>query len=228
MPLHVAEFAQVRAAKRHEPADILNPRGRCAEAGIMEFRGVVPIAEWRDGTAQGAAGRLSGDDERSAPGVRLEHPGARLEHPGARLEHPGARLDRATAGLTRARVLAITDRCWKCRAKVRGVVGVLIDAPEGPTFVSFTEIAEALASAADPRAFAARGIGRLCHRDSPGIQGGYVSNGCLECDELVGRILLDDLLDEHLRNGGTYSQLDTGLAVQLPSPVAQPALRRSA
>ena len=77
-------------------------------------------------------------------------------------------------------------------------------------------------------ALAARGIGALRHRDSPGIQGGYVSNGCVECDELVGRILLDDLLDEHLRNGGTYAQLDTGLAVHLPPPGAEPSLRRSA
>ena len=130
--------------------------------------------------------------------------------------------------VARARVLAITDRCWKCRAKVRGVVGVLIDTPEGSRFVSFTDVAEALADAAELRALAARGIGPLRHRDSPGIQGGYISNGCLDCDSLVGRILLDDLLDEHLRNGGTYAQLDTGLAVQLPPPGAQPSLRRSA
>jgi hypothetical protein len=165
----------------------------------MDSAGVVPIAKWRAGTAQGASGRLSGDDEWSS----------------------GARS-------TRARVLAIGDRCWKCRAKVRGVVGVLIDTADGPTFVSFTEIADVLASSADPRALAARGIGALRHRDSPGIQGGYVSNGCLECDELVGRILLDDLLDEHLRNGGTYAQLDTGLAVHLPLPGAEQVLRRSA
>jgi hypothetical protein len=130
--------------------------------------------------------------------------------------------------LTRAHVLAITDRCWNCRAKVRGVVGVLFDTADGPRFVSFTEVADVLASAAEPRALAARGIGPLRHRDSPGIQGGYVSNGCIDCDALVGRILLDDLLDEHLRNGGTYAQLDTGLAVQLPPPGAQPSLRRSA
>jgi hypothetical protein len=132
------------------------------------------------------------------------------------------------AALTRARVLAITDRCWSCRAKVRGVVGVLIDTAEGPRFVSFTDVAEALADAVEPRALAARGIGPLRHRDSPGIEGGYISNGCPDCDSLVGRILLDDLLDEHLRNGGTYVQLDTGLAVQLPPPGAQPSLRRSA
>jgi hypothetical protein len=130
--------------------------------------------------------------------------------------------------LTPARVLAIVDHCWNCRAKVRGVVGLLVDTHEGPSFVSFTEVAEALASSTDPRTLAARGIGPLRHRDSPGIEGGYVSNGCVECDALIGRILLDDLLDEHVRNGGTYAQLDTGLAVHLPPPGSEPSLRRTA
>lgn len=166
----------------------------------MDAAGVVQIAKWRVGTPQGVSGPSNGD--------------------------VGSPLSGATSA--RARVLAITDRCWKCRAKVRGVVGVLVDTSAGPTFVSFTEVAEALAHSTDPRTLAARGIGALRHRDSPGIQGGYVSNGCVECDELVGRILLDDLLDEHLRNGGTYAQLDTGLAVHLPPPGAEPSLRRSA
>jgi hypothetical protein len=166
----------------------------------MDAAGVVQIAKWRVGTPQGGSGQSNGD--------------------------VGSPLSGATS--PRARVLAITDRCWKCRAKVRGVVGVLVDTSTGPSFVSFTEVAEVLAHSTDRRTLAARGIGALRHRDSPGIQGGYVSNGCVECDELVGRILLDDLLDEHLRNGGTYAQLDTGLAVHLPPPGAEPSLRRSA
>jgi hypothetical protein len=129
--------------------------------------------------------------------------------------------------LTRARVLAIADRCWACRCKVRGVVGVLVDMG-GERFVSFTDVAEALASAADARVLAARGIGQLRHRDSPGIEGGYVSNGCPECDALIGRILLDDLLDEHLRDGGTYAQLDTGLVLELRLPGLEAWQRRSA
>jgi hypothetical protein len=166
----------------------------------MDAAGVVQIAEWRVGAAQGGSDQFNGDS--------------------------GDPLSGTTS--TRARVLAITDRCWKCRAKVRGVVGVLVDTSVRPTFVSFTEVAEVLAHRTDPRTLAARGIGALRHRDSPGIPGGYVSNGCIECDELVGRILLDDLLDEHLRIGGTYAQLDTGLAVHLPPPGAEPSLRRSA
>lgn len=166
----------------------------------MDARGVVQIAEWRVGTPHGGYGQPNG-----APVVAL-----------------------SGSSTAQARVLAITDRCWKCRAKVRGVVGVLVDTSVGPHFVSFTEVADALAISTDARTLASRGIGALRHRDSPGIQGGYISNGCVECDELVGRILLDDLLDEHLRNGGTYTQLDTGLSVHLPPPGAEPSLRRSA
>jgi hypothetical protein len=117
--------------------------------------------------------------------------------------------------LIRARVLAITDRCWSCRSKARGIVGVLVGVSDGEAFVSFTDVAECLAVSVDSRVLAARGIGHLRHRDSPGIEGGYVSNGCPECDVLIGRIFLEDLLDEHLRNGGTYKQLDTGLVLEL-------------
>jgi hypothetical protein len=129
---------------------------------------------------------------------------------------------------TGARVLAITDRCWACRSKARGIVGVLVHMSVGERFVPFTDVAETLASSADPRLLSARGIGPLRHRDSPGISGGYVSNGCPECDALIGRILLDDLLDEHLRNGGTYAQLDTGLSLELRIPDLDAWLQRSA
>jgi hypothetical protein len=109
----------------------------------------------------------------------------------------GTSPQRAGDALTRARVLTITDRCWCCRSKVRAVVGVLVEMSAGQRFVAFAEIAEAFASAADPSALAARGIGPLRHRDSPGIPGGYISNGCLECDTLISRLALDDMLDEH-------------------------------
>jgi hypothetical protein len=130
--------------------------------------------------------------------------------------------------LTRARVLTMTERCWCCRSKVRGVVGVLVEMSAGHRFVRFEHVAETLASSADPRTLAARGIGPLRHRESPGIPGGYISNGCVECDALIGRLALDDMLDEHLRNGGTYGQLDCGLALELEIPASAAWLQRAA
>ena len=166
----------------------------------MDSVGVVPIAKWRVGTAQGGSGQSNGGVASQTNGMSV----------------------------VRARLLAITDRCWNCRAKVRGVIGVLVDTSEGSSFVSFTEVADALARSTDSRTLAARGIGALRHRDSPGIQGGYISNGCWSCDALIGRLGLDDMLDEHLRNGGTYSQLDCGLALELEIPASAAWLHRAA
>jgi hypothetical protein len=124
--------------------------------------------------------------------------------------------------VVRSRVAAVTDHCWQCRTKVRGVVGVLVDpaqTPDGTGFLRFDEVAELLAERVDPRALAGRRIGALRHRDSPGVVGGYLANGCIECDALIGRFQLEDLLHEHLQAGGTYAQLDIGIPVELPAVV---------
>jgi hypothetical protein len=136
------------------------------------------------------------------------------------------RRERATAArgsgepVVRARLVAVTDRCWQCRTKVRGVVGILVEptrTPDGTGFLAFDDVAEMLVEYVDPRALARRGIGELRHRDSPGVAGGYVANGCIECDALIGRFQLQDLLHEHLHAGGTYAQLDIGVPVELPA-----------
>src|SRR5215210_1617215 len=118
-----------------------------------------------------------------------------------------------------SRLLTVEDRCWQCRSKVRAIVGVLVD-PQLTTdkngFLPFDAVGQQLAAALDRRTLAARRIGELKHRESPGVPGGYLSNGCIECDALIGRFHLEDLLHEHLMGGGTYSQLDIGVPVELP------------
>src|SRR3954452_935277 len=118
-----------------------------------------------------------------------------------------------------SRLLTVEDRCWQCRSKVRAIVGVLVD-PQLTTdkngFLPFDAVAQQLAAALDRRTLAARRIGELKHRESPGVPGGYLSNGCIECDALIGRFHLEDLLHEHLMDGGTYTQLDIGVPVELP------------
>ncbi|MEA2246368.1 MAG: hypothetical protein QOH46_897 [Solirubrobacteraceae bacterium] len=117
------------------------------------------------------------------------------------------------------RLVTVEDHCWQCRSKVRAIVGVTVD-PQLTTdkngFLSFDAVGEQLAAALDRRTLAARRIGELKHRESPGVPGGYLSNGCIECDALIGRFHLEDLLHEHLMGGGTYTQLDIGVPVELP------------
>ena len=117
------------------------------------------------------------------------------------------------------RILTVEDRCWQCRSKVRAIVGVLVDArltTDKNGFLPFDAVGQQLAAALGRRTLAARRIGELKHRESPGVPGGYLSNGCIECDALIGRFHLEDLLHEHLMNGGTYPQLDIGVPVELP------------
>jgi hypothetical protein len=117
------------------------------------------------------------------------------------------------------RILTVEDRCWQCRSKVRAIVGVLVDArltTDKNGFLPFDAVGQQLAAALGRRTLAARRIGELKHRESPGVPGGYLSNGCIECDALIGRFHLEDLLHEHLMDGGTYPQLDIGVPVELP------------
>jgi hypothetical protein len=123
-----------------------------------------------------------------------------------------------TGELTRGRVAALPDECWRCRTKVRAIVGVLVDparTPDGSGFLPLSEIDEVLVAGLDPRALPGRRIGELRHRESPGVAGGYIANGCPECDALIGRFHIEDLLTEHRHGGGTYGQLDMGIPVEL-------------
>lgn len=127
-------------------------------------------------------------------------------------------------GAVRARVAAVTDTCWCCRQKVRAVVGVIVDArhtADGSGFLPLETVDETLIRAIGSRDLARRGIGELRHRESPGISGGYIANGCMECDALIGRFHLEDLLNEHRMAGGSYGQLDIGIAVELELVPAQ-------
>ncbi len=121
-------------------------------------------------------------------------------------------------GAVRARVAAVTDTCWCCRQKVRAVVGIVVEArhtADGSGFLPLEEVDEKLVGALDPKHLSRRGIGELRHRESPGVAGGYIANGCPECDALIGRFHLEDLLTEHRMAGGSYGQLDIGIAVEL-------------
>ena len=132
---------------------------------------------------KGVQSRHSGRTRARSPyqGGRMSSPGDTAGAPRPRLTLIGgsggaAQRERSApardAGepVVRARLAAITDRCWQCRTKVRGIVGVLVDparTPDSTGFLPFDDVAEMLADRLDPRALAGRRIGRVAHRESP-------------------------------------------------------------
>jgi hypothetical protein len=142
--------------------------------------------------------------------------------PSARRTDAAGRRGRRGPGEPRGRLpaalLAVEDTCWACRSSVRAIVGVLVDprlTEDRSGFLALADVDRILMAVVDQAALARRGIGVLRHRLSPGVQGGYVSNGCPECDALIGRFRVDDLLAEHLATGGTLLDLATDVTVDL-------------
>ena len=130
----------------------------------------------------------------------------------------GRRRDGEPRGRLPATLLVVDDTCWSCRASVRAVVGVLVDralTEDRSGFLPLADVDRILLAVVDPGALAERGIGALRHRPSPGVAGGYVSNGCPECDALVGRFRVDDLLTDHYMSGGELADLAVDLTVDL-------------
>jgi hypothetical protein len=146
--------------------------------------------------------------KRRSPSVERAEPLGR--RPRRRGSEPRGRLP--------ATLLVVGDMCWSCRAPVRAIVGVLVDpglTEDRSGFLPLVDVDRILMAVVDRDALAELGIGVLRHRLSPGVQGGYVSNGCPECDALVGRFHVDDLLTEHCRAGGSLAELTVDLTVDL-------------
>jgi hypothetical protein len=117
-----------------------------------------------------------------------------------------------------ARLLAVNDTCWFCHAPVRALAGVLVDpglTSDRSGFVPLAEVAGVLLRVLDADALAAHHIGDLRHRPSPGVQGGYVANGCPDCDALIGRFHVEDLVREHIACGGRLEDLVIAVTVDL-------------
>ncbi len=125
-------------------------------------------------------------------------------------------------------VLALPERCYRCGAVTRSVVGVLVPSglsldPDG--FVPFADVAGELAASLDADTLAAAGIGRLRWRHSRQVPAGYVSNGCRVCDTIMGDFYLREALVEYLAEGGRYERLALDVWVDLEVGVLGRPLR---
>jgi hypothetical protein len=136
------------------------------------------------------------------------------------LERRAKRWGSEPRGRLPATLLVVGDSCWSCRAPVRAIVGVLVDprlTEDGSGFLALADVDRILLAVVEAGVLAERGIGALRHRASPGVQGGYVSNGCAQCDALIGRFRVDDLLSEHRAAGGSLADLAVDVTVDLLS-----------
>jgi hypothetical protein len=134
------------------------------------------------------------------------------------LERRARRWGSEPRGRLPATLLVVGDTCWSCRARVRAIVGVLVDpglTEDRSGFLALADVDRILMVVVDAGALARLGIGALRHRTSPGVQGGYVSNGCPQCDALIGRFRVDDLLAEHRAASGSLADLAVDLTVDL-------------
>jgi hypothetical protein len=136
------------------------------------------------------------------------------------LERCAKRWGSEPRGRLPATLLVVGDTCWSCRAPVRAIVGVLVDprlTEDGSGFLALADVDRILMAVVNAGALAERRIGALRHRASPGVQGGYVSNGCAQCDALIGRFRVDDLLCEHRAAGGSLADLAVDVTIDLLS-----------
>ena len=147
---------------------------------------------------------------------------------------PLERRDEALGNEPRGRLpgtlLVVGDTCWSCRAPVRAIVGVLVDpglTEDRSGFLALADVDRILMAVVDAGALAERGIGALRHRRSPGVQGGYVSNGCPQCDALIGRFRVDDLLAEHRARSAARWPISRSTSPWTSSPTACGAGRRA-
>ena len=96
----------------------------------------------------------------------------------------------ADAGQVRARVAAVTDTCWLCRSRCARSSACSSTRRRRPTARGFLPLRRGRrgrSPSARPAHAAARAASaQLRHRESPGVAGGYIANGCIECDALIG------------------------------------------
>lgn len=112
-----------------------------------------------------------------------------------------------------ATVLVIPERCYRCGAVTRSVVGFLVppDLAEDPNgFVEFEDLAHVFASRVTAAELARSGIGPIKVRRSRLRPEGYLSNGCIGCDAIQGAFPLHEALMEFLAEGGEHRDLIVG------------------
>jgi hypothetical protein len=102
--------------------------------------------------------------------------------------------------------LALPERCYRCGALTRALVGVLAGRAERLLFLDFERIAPSVAAAISPSELRGLRIGPVKPRASR-LRGIHLANGCVQCDAILGSFFVREALDEFLAEGGTIGEL---------------------
>jgi hypothetical protein len=106
-------------------------------------------------------------------------------------------------------LLCLPTRCYRCGVTAWPVVGVLVPGAQRGRFIAFDRVADALARVPSPL-LAELGVGAIKRRRSRARPAGYLANGCVNCDAILGGFPLQEDLDAFLAEGGRLSALSIG------------------
>ncbi|MDA8332023.1 MAG: hypothetical protein M0027_12665 [Candidatus Dormibacteraeota bacterium] len=101
-------------------------------------------------------------------------------------------------------LVGIADRCYRCGKPNRAIAGVIVEKSDAmaylglddDVFLDFDSVAEALRDALDPAWLKERQVGPLKVRRSRQRPEGYLSNGCVWCDTILGSFPLSEAVGE--------------------------------
>jgi hypothetical protein len=131
-----------------------------------------------------------------------------------------------------ARLLLFPTRCWRCDADTTAIGGALVAArphvgdvgsdliPRNCAFLSFDTVAEAVVRLIPAEQLTRHGVGPLKRRSSKTARTSYLSNGCRNCDALLGSYLLQE---ELLAAGKPFDRYQS-IPVSLPEALWTQAL----
>lgn len=104
-------------------------------------------------------------------------------------------------------LVVIPGACWRCHHDVWPVAGVFVADGSHRRWLEFRSVAARLATAVTPEQLAALGIGPIKVRASRARPQGYLANGCLHCDAILGNHPLREDLVTFLAEDGGLNEL---------------------
>jgi hypothetical protein len=101
-------------------------------------------------------------------------------------------------------LVGIVERCYRCGKQRRSIAGVVVEKDAARAylglgddlFIEFEAVAEALRDALGPAWLHQQQIGPIKVRRSRQRPDGYLSNGCVWCDTIVGSFPLSEAVGE--------------------------------